>query len=419
MPPEIAGETTSGINPTSPTGVGTWWDQLLDGLSRVTSSGRYVPIIDGFRFVAIVAVMLFHANESLVVSRPELETPARQTLLFHVLKVGNVGVPLFFAISGFILALPFLESFKKQKPFSVGKYFLRRLTRLEPPYILNLLLVTLLLIVVKREALSELAAPLFASLGYVHNLVYGEMSRINCVAWSLEIEVQFYILMPVMAWVILRLPTSARRMALVGIMLACVLAKMFLIPQQGGSEVVQRVKMSLLYYFDHFLVEILLADVYFTDWNSQPKLAFHWDAVAVVAWGMIVVSQWRLWSQHLLVLPMFVAYYASFRSHFIRQALSLKWVTVLGGMCYTLYLYHFFVISLVNKFTIPRLAGFSYGPSLAIEFGLILPTSVIVAAVLFRLVELPCMKWRPFQSSTASRSSSSPIHSKSVPELNV
>ena len=59
--------------------------------------------------------------------------------------VGFRGVELFFVISGFILGLPFAAHYLKgAAPVSLRKYYLRRLTRLEPPYIVALLVLFIL-----------------------------------------------------------------------------------------------------------------------------------------------------------------------------------------------------------------------------------------------------------------------------------
>ena len=50
----------------------------------------------------------------------------------------------------------------------------------------------------------------FASLFYAHGLVYGSWSEINAVTWSLEIEVQFYILAPLLCRVFSIRPTWPR-----------------------------------------------------------------------------------------------------------------------------------------------------------------------------------------------------------------
>lgn len=379
--------------------------RILDGLARVTSSGRYIPVIDGLRFIAIISVVLFHLNESLVVSLPKLEEPARETLIFHILKTGNTGVPLFFAISGLILAMPFFESSRRGSSVSLGRYFLRRLTRLEPPYLINLALITCLLIVVNHQSFSSLFIPLLASAGYLHNVIYGTMSRINCVAWSLEIEVQFYILAPFIAWLLVRSKPTTRRIALIAAVLGLCLAKTALqywIPGPPG-EIDRRVMLALPYHFDYFLVGMLLADVYVTDWNAQPVRSFRWDLSAVAIWPLIVCSQWYSSTRHLLPFIILAAYYSTFRSLWLSQLLSVRWITVTGGMCYTLYLYHFFVISFVNKFTISRISGLPYFAALIIQILLIVPTTLIVGAVFFRLIERPFMVWQPLSGKGSGK----------------
>src|SRR5687768_7994733 len=57
---------------------------------------------------------------------------------------GGYGVSIFFMISGFILSLPFAKNhFDKRpdrKPISLKRYYLRRLVRLEPPYLIALII---------------------------------------------------------------------------------------------------------------------------------------------------------------------------------------------------------------------------------------------------------------------------------------
>src|SRR5262245_10743057 len=58
---------------------------------------------------------------------------------------GRYGVQLFFIISGFILALPFAaERLAGARPVRLKAFYLRRLTRLEPPYFLVLTIFFLL-----------------------------------------------------------------------------------------------------------------------------------------------------------------------------------------------------------------------------------------------------------------------------------
>lgn len=91
----------------------------------------------------------------------------------------------------------------------------------------------------------------------------------------------------------------------------------------------------------------------------------------------------------------FIAYCGAFRGWLLHWLLSRPAIVVCGGMCYTIYLYHFFVISLVGRFTLPFTASSSYGTSMFVQTLCIAPPVVIVGAILFKLFEQPFMGWHP------------------------
>jgi len=134
-------------------------------LRRITSTGRFVPEIDGLRCVAICSVVLYHLGGFLG---------------WRVAEHGYRGVNLFYVISGFILGLPFAAHYLQQKPpVKLRSYFLRRLTRLEPPYLLSLLICFGGLVWLQGRDWRELLPGLAASAGYVHSLWFGSQSAIN------------------------------------------------------------------------------------------------------------------------------------------------------------------------------------------------------------------------------------------------
>ena len=63
----------------------------------------------------------------------------------------------------------------------------------------------------KYESFNELLPHFFASLFYVHNIVYDAHSAVNGIAWSLEVEIQFYLLMPLLSYLYAIKNTVARR----------------------------------------------------------------------------------------------------------------------------------------------------------------------------------------------------------------
>ena len=133
----------------------------LSSFRRITRSGNFIPEVDGLRFIAILSVVFLHCYYELL-NRSAIGSlgpdgsqnvalpvdPANQHGLLRLLGHGGYGVELFFAISGFILAWPFArQHLQAGRKVKLGSYFLRRVTRLEPPYILMLLIRTVLLLV--------------------------------------------------------------------------------------------------------------------------------------------------------------------------------------------------------------------------------------------------------------------------------
>ena len=70
---------------------------------RITTSGGYLAEVDGLRFVAIALVVVYHIIGYLGTSPP-------WAVFEWIRHYGRYGVHLFFAISGFILAVPFAAS---------------------------------------------------------------------------------------------------------------------------------------------------------------------------------------------------------------------------------------------------------------------------------------------------------------------
>ena len=110
-----------------PEGPATFWSAVHSRLSRVTSSGAFIPEVDGLRFIAIGSVVLYHIHAYCLQHGAVVPSSTWFSRLFIN---GQRGVQLFFVISGFILGLPFASHYLKGTPkIKVKSYFLRRLTR--------------------------------------------------------------------------------------------------------------------------------------------------------------------------------------------------------------------------------------------------------------------------------------------------
>jgi peptidoglycan/LPS O-acetylase OafA/YrhL len=114
--------------------------------------------------------------------------------IFPLSIAGRLGVPVFFVISGFII--PYSMWSNKYTLKDVGSFILRRLTRLEPPYILSIILVLATIfgvskIIGRTNAAIEWQSVLL-HLGYIN--VFFNKPWLCGVYWTLAIEFQYYIL---------------------------------------------------------------------------------------------------------------------------------------------------------------------------------------------------------------------------------
>jgi len=362
--------------------------RFLAPYRRITSSGQFIPEIDGLRFIAIFSVYIYHLAGDVLRHSSAGQNPALDGhWLFPVTQILNVGVPLFFVISGFILGMPFAAAhLRRQRPVPLKKYFLRRVTRLEPPYILCLLLFYALKVFAGRGGAVELLPNLFASMFYVHNLVYGMPSVINFVAWSLEIEIQFYILAPVLALIFAVSKASARRALLVVLLLLATGVSGLV----WGNETLQH---SLLGYAQYFLVGFLLVEVHFSG-GLQRQGSWLWDLVSLSGWVLFLALLVQGGSVADWVTPWLILllYVAAFRGLAINRFVTNAWIATIGGMCYTIYLLHNYIVAAVGMLTERVFQAYPFEWRLLVQFVLITPVLLVISALYFRWVERPCMR---------------------------
>jgi peptidoglycan/LPS O-acetylase OafA/YrhL len=363
-------------------------DRFLAPYRRITSSGQLIPEIDGLRFVAIFAVYIYHLAGDVLRHSPAAQVHALSgQWFFSVTQILNVGVPIFFAISGFILGMPFAVAHRRgKKPVGLKKYYLRRVTRLEPPYIVCLLLFFGLKVLAGRGTAGELLPNLFASIFYVHNLVYGAPSVISIVAWSLEIEVQFYILAPLLALVFAVSSNWLRRSLLAALLLSTTALSSLVASNPTAQH-------SLLAYAQYFLAGFALVEIQLSG-GLRRQASWLWDLVSLGGWALFLALLVRggalaNWAAPWLILLLVVA---AFRGLAVNRFVTNPWIATIGGMCYSLYLLHDYILSAAGIRTESILASHSFEVRLLLQFVLITPLVLGLSAIYFRFLERPCMQ---------------------------
>src|ERR1044071_4150204 len=118
--------------------------------------------------------------------------PSRSFYLFYPLSFGWLGVSLFFVISGFCIHASTLNAGQ----FRIGTFLRRRFWRIYPPYLAALFLAMAL----NGGSFSseEGRAQLWSHLLLIHNFSPAWIFALNAVFWSIAVEVQLYLLYPLL-----------------------------------------------------------------------------------------------------------------------------------------------------------------------------------------------------------------------------
>jgi peptidoglycan/LPS O-acetylase OafA/YrhL len=347
-------------------------------LRRITTHGNWIPEIDGLRFVAIAATLLVHILGETFLKSGQTFPVRYQNTVLTLVNSGGRGVLLFFAISGFILAQPFLrQHLLHGQAVSIKAFFKRRLTRLEPPYILSLLIYTAALAAYQHH-IDPFIRPLLTHIVYLHNF-FPALEPLNFVTWSLEVEVQFYILAPLLGCLYAIRSTALRR----GIMVALIVASAFVQFSTHGIA-----SWNLPGELQFFMVGFLLADLRAT--RTESTIHNWWDLVSVVVWIAIfaIPGRYIAFSLPLLIL---LAYLATFNGPLSRQVFRTPWIALTGGMCYSFYLMHMLVINILFKFTRHWVVPSNFVLSYLIQVALLGTGIYLFCTAYFVLIERPCM----------------------------
>ncbi|WP_256009568.1 acyltransferase family protein [Desertivirga xinjiangensis] len=145
-----------------------------------------IHFLRAFASLAVCAFHLFLGNGKLF---PE------NSILKSAISYGYLGVEIFFILSGFIIcyALP-----KDYSHNNTARFLLKRLIRIEPPFIISIALLLVLNLISYHVTNNDYTIDwinILLHVAYINNFGVGEY--LNVVYWTLGIEFQFYILIAI------------------------------------------------------------------------------------------------------------------------------------------------------------------------------------------------------------------------------
>ncbi|HEY0715922.1 MAG TPA: acyltransferase [Polyangia bacterium] len=213
--------------------------------AQFIAPAAFVPALQALRGLAALAVVIFHADVFLQKVDASVDLPG--------VRYGWLGVDLFCVLSAFVLTR-MLNGTRRPR---YGDFVVDRLLRVLPAYYVALAATGLAVLTLDPGSVS--VTGFLANLALVQNLDHGWYLALNPTFWTLAVEVQFYLLLPLLLGALGARPASTRRVliwALVAVASAMVVRAVGFVRE----DVVQST-ISLPAFAGHFALGILAARI--------------------------------------------------------------------------------------------------------------------------------------------------------------
>ena len=335
-------------------------------LNQSTSNATgYRPDIDGLRGIAVSAVVLFHCHLGI--------------------QGGYVGVDVFFVISGYLITRLILAA-QDREDFSLREFWLRRVRRLAPAAII-VVLASLLVgswVMFPRDyyyfTKSSLAQVLLASNVHFNDFLdyFAGPAELQPLlhTWSLAVEEQFYLIFPLLLVLGRRWPRARLAAGLASLAAASLAYSIYCVKHHPSAA---------FFLLPSRTWELMLGAllVFLPTRNSQGGRS--WEVISALSLAAILAPCWLYDSNTFFpgtaaLLPCVgtaaLIYANSQRQTLVSRCLSAPWLVGIGLISYSLYLWHWPILSFLH---------YVYGESL--------PATVTIAALILSFTCGYC-SWR-------------------------
>ena len=340
----------------------------------------YRPEIDGLRAIAVGAVILYHAQISI--------------LGHQLFKGGFIGVDIFFVISGYLITFIILKELSTTGYFSFKNFYERRIRRILP-VLLFVILASLPFawMYLLPSSFVDFSKSILYSLGFSSNFyfhysgqIYGATSGLVkpfLHTWSLSVEEQFYILFPG----VLLISFKYFRKYLIHILFFGFFVSL------GVSEWTSRNYSSASFYFIHTRIWELLAgsilayfEITLGRRGENKTLKFILPSV-----GIFLIGFYIIFFNHELTHPSFLTLFPiigvclviwfSNKNELVTKIISTKLFVGVGLISYSLYLWHYPI------FAFTRYINFTEGH--IVKDLLLILLMIILSIISFFFIERP------------------------------
>lgn len=304
---------------------------------------KYRKDIDGLRAIAVLLVVFCHMN-------------------IDGFTGGFLGVDIFFVISGFLITFNITEKLTKST-FSFKGFYLNRIKRIAPVLIVILLLLSIFnAFVLLPDALKNYFDFLpfavvglgnYAAANLSHGYFDASAERYQLLhTWSLGVEEQFYLVVPILFFLIWKIKSiHSRKILIIMIWLSSIAVSIYFV--EFTTEAKSNYYLLHTRFFEIFTGSMLA--VFYRDLPPLPS-KFLVNFSYIIAIGAIFYLSFyygdsSLWPGiNALIVSLVTAFllYLGKDNHIFSKAravLELNWLRLIGKISYSLYLWHWIIIA--------------------------------------------------------------------------
>lgn len=327
--------------------------QSDSGLPKLSHGLGYRPDIDGLRAVAVLAVILYHVFPG-------------------AMPGGYIGVDVFFVISGFVIT-NVIQADLAAGQFSLRDFYERRIRRIFPP-LFTMIAVSLLIgwLILMPEDYKKLGQSSAANAVFLSNFYFlqdsgyfGDTAAAKPLlhTWSLAVEEQFYLLMPLYLLLLKRWSGSTLIRLSIGICLASLLLSIVTLSYEPSVSF-----FILPTRAWELLIGVLLAQgVTPVPKNAREAFSRSMLGMGLIAFAVFAYSDTTPFPGIAALAPVLGAALiisAGMSGGFVNTGLASRPMTFIGQISYPLYLWHFPLLGFANYLS---LTGLSTAQTIAVN----------------------------------------------------
>lgn len=312
---------------------------------------HYFPGLDGLRAIAVIAIIIFHLNPKW-------------------LPGGYLGVDTFFIISGYLITTLLIKEYEATGSIHLIKFWIKRMKRLLPPVLFMMFIVIQYIILFDRTLLFQIKKDMYAALLYLSNwwYIFDGLDYFRSLEprplkhlWSLAIEEQFYLIFPIgLLWLFKSFRKKSYLLIIFFVISLISMALMWLL--YNPAESISRIYFGTDTRLQTLLLGVMLAMIwpaYKLKTNPPKQLLIIIDLLGLI--GMLfLIRAFFVFTEHstsvfqggLYVIGLLTLLFIMASVHpstMIAKILSLPALVWVGKYSYSLYLWHYPIIVLLQS----------------------------------------------------------------------